>query len=152
MTAAWSPEQLARIGEAEELELAPRRRDGTLRRWVTIWVVSAGGHVYVRTWYRREHGWFAHAVRSGRARIAVPGLETDVAVEDVSRTRTDLRADVDAAYRGKYRRHGDSSVGPMVGDDAADTTLRLTREVNPSAPSSPLREDPGANDPHEGAL
>lgn len=83
----------------------------------------------------------------GPARISVPGLETDVAVEDVSRTGTELRAGVDAAHRGRYRRYGDSSLGPMVSDDAADTTLRLTREVEPWAPSSPSREDPRGERP-----
>lgn len=101
---------------------------------MTIWVVAAGGHVYVRTWYRRDSGWFAQAVGSGRARIRVAGLECDVAVEDVSRTGNELRAGVDAAYRTKYGRYGGSSVGPMLNDDAADSTLRLIREVEPAAP------------------
>lgn len=142
MTAAWSPEQLARIDEAEELEIAPRRRDGTLGRRVTIWVVATGGHVYVRTWYRRDQGWFAHVVGSGRARVSVPGLETEVAVEDVSRTGTELRAGVDAAYRNKYGRYSSSSVDAMVNDDAADTTLRLTREVEPAVPPATAAGEP----------
>jgi hypothetical protein len=28
---AWTTEELTRIGTAEELQIAPRRRDGTLR-------------------------------------------------------------------------------------------------------------------------
>ena len=83
MTVAWSPDELERIGGAEELQIATKRADGTLRRAVPIWVVRAGGQVYVRTWYRRDSGWFGHAVGSRRARIRVPGLEADVAIEDV---------------------------------------------------------------------
>jgi hypothetical protein len=60
MTAAWSPEQLKRIGRAEELQIAAKRADGTLRRWVPIWVVCVGEQVFVRTWYRRDNGWFGH--------------------------------------------------------------------------------------------
>jgi hypothetical protein len=80
------------------------------------------GDVYVRTWYRRDTGWFGHAVGSGRARIRIPGVEVDVRVEDVGVGPAGLKTDVDAAYRGKY---GGGSTGDMVGDDAVATTLRL---------------------------
>ena len=40
-------EELDRIGEAEELELASVRRDGSLRRPVTMWVVRDGDDLYV---------------------------------------------------------------------------------------------------------
>lgn len=139
MTGNWSSSELELIDAAEELQIAPTRRDGTPPRRVRIWVVSAGGDVFVRTWYRRDRGWFAHAVESGRARIRVPGLETDVAVEDVSKAGSALRDRVDAAYRSKYRRYGDSSVDPMVNDEAADTTLRLNHEATPTAPPPPSR-------------
>jgi hypothetical protein len=125
MTAAWPPDELERIGAAEELRIATQRADGTLRRAVPIWVVSAGGQVYVRTWYRRDSGWFGHAVDSRRARIAVPGLEADIVIEDVGDDQAELRAGVDAAYRAKYGRYGGTSVDRMVADDAAATTLRL---------------------------
>ena len=83
MTTAWSAGELERIGGAEELRIATRRADGTPRREVPVWVVRAGDQVYVRTWYRRDTGWFGHALRSHRACIRVPGLEADVTVEDV---------------------------------------------------------------------
>jgi hypothetical protein len=127
MTSPWSAGELERIGAAEELRIATRRADGTLRRAVPVWVVHASGRVYVRTWYRRDNGWFGHAVDTRRARISVPGVEADVAVEDVG-AQAEPRADVDAAYRAKYGRYGGSSVDRMVTDDAAATTLRLTPE------------------------
>jgi hypothetical protein len=128
MTAAWSPDELERIGSAEELEIAVKRADGTVRRWVPIWVVSVGDQVYVRTWYRRETGWFGHVLDSHRARIRVPGLEADVAVADVGEGTAQLRADIDAAYRTKYGSYGSSSVEAMVAEAAAATTLQLSRE------------------------
>lgn len=124
----WSHEELERIGAAGELQIATNRADGTLRSWVPIWVVCVGQQVYVRTWYRRHSGWFGHALHSRRARIRVPGVEVDVVVEDVGEDPAELRASVDAAYRAKYGRHGGTSVGGMVTDDAAATTLRLIRE------------------------
>jgi hypothetical protein len=133
MTAVWSPDELERIGTAEELHVATKRADGTLRREVPVWVVSAKGQVYVRTWYRRDDGWFGHAVDSRRARIRVPGLEADIAVEDVGNDQAELRAGVDAAYRAKYGRYGKTTVERMVTDAAAATTLRLVpeQEVRP---------------------
>ena len=68
MTVAWSPDELERIGKAEELRIAAKRPDGTLRREVPIWAVRAGEQVYVRTWYRRDSGWFGHVAESRRAR------------------------------------------------------------------------------------
>jgi hypothetical protein len=125
MTVAWSLDGLERIGMAEELRIAVRRADGTLGRDVPIWVVRAGGQVYVRTWYRRDSGWFGHVVESRRAHIRVPGLEADVAIEDIGDDEGELRASVDAAYRAKYGRYGDATVERMVTDDAAAATLRL---------------------------
>lgn len=140
MTAAWSPDELERINTAEELRIATERADGTLRRDVPVWVVSADGQVYVRTWYRRSDGWFGHAVDSRRARIRIAGLEADVAVEDIGADKSDLRASVDAAYRAKYGRYGETTVDRMVSDDAAAATLRLTRaQGQPSA----VRGSPG---------
>ena len=122
MIAKWSPEELNSIGSAVELHIAVRRPDGRLRRWTPIWVVCVDEQVYVRTWYRRETGWFGHALRSRRARIRVPGLEADVTVEDLGQGEADLHTRVDAAYRAKYGDHGSES---MVTAAAAATTLRL---------------------------
>jgi hypothetical protein len=88
-------------------------------------VVCADGQVFVRTWYRRSTGWFGRILRTGRARIRVPGVEVDVHAEDVGAQPSTLRAAVDDAYRGKY---GGSSADRMVGDEAAATTLRLIPE------------------------
>jgi hypothetical protein len=128
MAPPWSPKELERIGSADELQIAVKRADGTLRRWTPIWVVRVGEQVYVRTWHRRGSGWFGHVLRSRRARIRVPGLEVDVAVEDVGEGTAQLRAGIDAAYRTKYRRYGSSSVEPMVEAAAAAATLQLTPE------------------------
>jgi hypothetical protein len=125
MAFAWSSDELERIGTAEELNIAINRADWTPRREVPIWVVRAGGQLYVRTWYRRDNGWFGHAVDSRRAHIRVPGLEADITIEDVGYDEAELRANIDAAYRAKYGRYGETSVDRMVTDDAAATTLRL---------------------------
>jgi hypothetical protein len=126
MANAWTPEQLQRIWDADELQIASRRADGTLRPSVPIWVVMAfDGQVYVRTWHRRTTGWFGQVLTEPRARVRVPGLEADVTVEDVGEGSGQLRASVDEVYRMKYGRYGQTTVGQMVSDAAAAATLRL---------------------------
>src|ERR1700761_6511842 len=122
MIATWSPHELQCIEKARELNIAVKRADGTVRRWTPIWVVCADDQVYVRTWYRRDTGWFGHALRSHRACIRVPGLEADVTVEGVGEGPADLAERVDTAYRAKYGSSGSES---MVTASAAATTLRL---------------------------
>jgi hypothetical protein len=125
MTASWSPDELHLMSAARELRIAVKRPDGSQQRWLPIWVVCAGGQVYVRTWYRRDTGWFGDALRSHRARIRVPGLEADVTIENIGDASTQVTTDVDAAYRAKYGRGG---AGSMVTATAAATTLQLNRE------------------------
>ena len=47
-TARWPAGELERIGAAEEIGLASRRPDGSLRPYVTMWAVQAGDGLYVR--------------------------------------------------------------------------------------------------------
>ena len=125
MTAPWSPDELRLMNAAGELHIAVKRSDGSLQRWVPIWVVCAGGRAYVRTWYRRDTGWFGDALRSRRARIRVPGLEADVTIEDIGDASIQVTTAVDAAYRIKY---GHDGAGSMVTTTAAATTLQLDHE------------------------
>jgi hypothetical protein len=124
MTAPWSSDELQRLDLATELEIAVKRADGTLRRWTPIWVVCADGQAYVRTWHRRDTGWFGQALRSHRARIRVPGLEADVVVEDIGEGTVDSREKVDSAYQLKYAAGSES----MLSSSAVLTTLRLDHE------------------------
>ena len=128
MTNAWSAEDLERIGNADELQIGTKRADGTVRPWVPIWVVGVGDRVFVRTWYRRETGWFGHVLKSRRARIRVPELEVDVKVEVIGDPGTDFGASLVAAYRAKYAQYGNASVDRMVTDAAAATTLQIIPE------------------------
>ncbi len=57
----WTSDELDRIGGAEELQIAPRRPDGTLRTPVTIWVVRVSDDLYVRSYRGRSGAWFRAA-------------------------------------------------------------------------------------------
>ena len=125
VTGAWAPEQLKRISEARELEIASRPTDGPARRWLPIWVVCVDDQVYVRTWYRRSTGWFGQVTNASAARIRVPGLELDVIVVDLGDDDPNVRRAVDEAYRAKYGTPGDKTVAGMTTDASAATTLLL---------------------------
>lgn len=123
----WTPDQLNRIGAAEELQISSNRDDGSLRPYVTIWVVRAGGDLYVRSAYGATNPWFRRAEASGIGRIKAGGVEADVSFADAS---PDASGAIDAAYHAKYDRYGPAIVGSVVGPKAAPTTIRLVpREV-----------------------
>ena len=68
----WTSDELDKIAAAEELQIAPLRRDGTLRKPVTVWVVRHGDDLYIRSWRGRTAAWYrATQVRNeGRIRAA----------------------------------------------------------------------------------
>ncbi len=118
----WTNEELSRIGEAEELHLASGRPDGTLRPYVTMWVVRTGDELYVRSAYGPNNPWFRRAKASGSGCIRAGGLERDVTFAKAARA---VHADVDAAYHAKYDRYGPRIVGSVVGPQADAVTIRL---------------------------
>jgi hypothetical protein len=118
----WTPEDLTRIGDATELHIASLRPDGTLRPYVTIWVVRVGDGLYVRSAYGPNSGWLRRARSSGSGRIRAGGVERDVTFAEPA---ADVHADIDAAYRAKYGRYGARIVGSVVGERVAPLTIRL---------------------------
>lgn len=119
---AWTNDDLATIGRAEELQLASTRPDGTLRPYVTIWTVRAGNDLYVRSACGQDNPWFRRATTSGTGRIRAGGVERDVTFASAD---PDAHAAIDAAYHTKYDRYGPQIVGSVVGPAAHDVTLRL---------------------------
>ena len=119
---AWTDVERRRIGEAEELQLASERPDGTLRPYVTMWVVRVDDQLYVRSAYGPDNPWFRRAMASGVGRIRAGGLERDVTFPEPA---PDVHPDIDAAYHAKYDRYGPEIVGTVVGPQAHDVTIRL---------------------------
>ena len=120
--ATWSHDELNKIGAAEELEIAPRRRDGALRSPVTIWVVRLGDDLYIRSVNGRDAVWFRGAQERHEGRIWAGGVEKDVTLEEAT---SDLNDQLDAAYRGKYRRYAANIVNSIVTPQARAATLKL---------------------------
>ncbi len=123
----WSKDELDRIGSADELQIAPRLRDGTLRTPVTIWVVRVGDELYVRSYRGRGGAWFRGAQVRHEGHIRAGGLEQDVTF--VEEADPGINDQIDAAYRAKYRRSA-SYVPPMISPEARATTLRLVPHDN----------------------
>jgi hypothetical protein len=121
----WSDEDLRRIGGATELELASRRGDGSLRPYVTMWVVRTGDDLYVRSAHGPTNGWYRRATASGHGRIRAGGVEADVTFARADDADDAPHAAIDDAYHAKYDRYGPRIVGAVVGPDAHGVTVRL---------------------------
>jgi hypothetical protein len=121
-TSTWTPDELDRIGASVELELASHRANGSLRPFVTMWVVRVGDDLYVRSAYGPGNPWYQRAKASGTGRVRAGDLERSVTFADAA---TDVQPAIDAAYHAKYDRYGPSIVGTVVGTDAYQVTIRL---------------------------
>jgi len=101
--------------KADVLRVASRRRDCSLQRPVTIWVVRHGDDLYVRSVNGRSAAWFRGTQVRHEGRISAGGVDRDVTLEEVDR---DLD-EIDAAYRTSLRtltgtRGGTDGRGPAV--------------------------------------
>src|SRR2546422_10231860 len=96
--AAWTSDELARFGRAEEVEVAAVTRAGSVRNRVTIWLVRHGEDVFVRSVRGRKGAWFRAVQGSKDGRIWAGGLEHDVTFEEAGPAIND---EIDAGYRAK---------------------------------------------------
>jgi hypothetical protein len=118
----WTSDELNKIGNAEELQIASLRSDGTLRKPVTIWVVRLGDDLYVRSANGRTSTWFRGVLTRHEGRIQAGGVEKDVTF--VEETDPKVNDEIDAAYLTKYRRYP-PYVKPMVTPKVRAATIKL---------------------------
>lgn len=97
----WSSTDARAIAGAEEIGIATRRPDGTLRRPRIIWVVGDGDRLFVRSTNGRAADWFRGALSSMSGQLLAGGAFDVVFTEAAD---ADLPV-VDAAYRAKYGRY-----------------------------------------------
>ena len=119
--AAWTSDELTKIGAAEELQIAPVRRDRTLRNSVTIWVVRHGDDLYLRSVNGGGSSWFRGAQARHEAQIRAGGVDKGVVLIETD----EVNDEIDAAYRTKYRRYAASITDRIVSADARGATLKL---------------------------
>jgi hypothetical protein len=118
----WTSEELNKIGMAEELRIAGRKADGTLRKLVIIWVVRVGDHLYVRSVNGRSSSWFRGVTDQHEGRILADSVEKDVTF--VEETDPEINQQIDEAYLTKYQRYP-QWVAPMVTPEVQAATIKL---------------------------
>jgi hypothetical protein len=118
----WTNEELSAIAPPDELEIATRRRDGTLRGPVTIWHVRVGDDLYVRSVNGPTAAWYRGAQTCRQARVAAGGVERDVKLLDADHGLDDQ---IDAGYRTKYGRYSENTLRRITSPEARSTTLKL---------------------------
>lgn len=119
----WNDEELAEIASAEELEIAPMRRDGTLQDPRIIWVVRHGDDLYVRSVNGTDGAWFRGVQARRTGHISAGGVDADVVFDEADH---DLDDELDEEYRRKYGRSS-SAVDHITSAKARVTTIRLVR-------------------------
>lgn len=120
----WTSDELTKIGNAEELEIASLREDGTLRKSRTIWVVRVGDDLYVRSVNGRESDWFRGILTWHEGQIQAGGIKKDATFIDVDANDA-IHDQIDAAYRAKYRRYAASIISSTVTPKARSATIKL---------------------------
>jgi hypothetical protein len=119
---AWTRDELDRIDAVDEVQIASRRRDGTLRMPVIVWAVRHGDDLYVRSVRGRTGAWFCGVQTRHEGHISGGGVEKDITFVEADDAINDA---LDAAYRSKYRRYAANIVGSTVTPQARDATLKL---------------------------
>jgi hypothetical protein len=117
----WTDDEPTKIEEAEELEIATARRDGTPRPPVTIWVVRHGDDLYVRSVNGRTGSWFRGAQERHEAHIEAGGVDKDVSLVETNAMNDEL----DAAYRTKYHQYAGRILDSVLSPKARAATLKL---------------------------
>jgi len=118
----WPKDELKRIGETDDLHIAPFRDDGKTYGTLTwIWSVVVDEDLYVRAYNGKNSRWYRAAVRQKAGRITAAGMTKEVTFEPVDGIIHDR---IDAAYRSKYK--GSPYLNPMITGAARNATMKVT--------------------------
>jgi len=118
----WSGDELSKLGDAEEVQIASVGRDDTLRKPVTTWVIRHGDDLYVRSVRGGSGHWFRGAQEKHEGRIRAGRVQKDVTFVDADEAIGDK---IDDAYRKKYRRYTGSILNSVLTPAARAATLKI---------------------------
>lgn len=124
----WTSSELVKIGLADELQISAIRKDGTLRKPVTIWVVRLGDDLYVRSVNGPNSAWFRGVQLRYEGHIQAGGIDKDVSF--VVEVDPRLNDRIDSEYQTKYRRYPKEYVTHITSLGARSTTIKLVPRVN----------------------
>ncbi len=121
----WSQDDLDRLGGAGEVEVSSVRRDGSLSRTRTVWIVRVGDELYLRSVNGPDAAWYRLTMTFHQGRIPACGVARDVTWIDVNATgQPDVDPAVDAEYARKYQ--GSTAAIARINSPAARaTTMRV---------------------------
>jgi hypothetical protein len=123
--ASWNTHDLNRFGAEEEVRIAARRADGTLRKSVIVWIVRAGDDRYVRSVNGRNAAWFRGVRARHEGRLQAGGIDKDMDFVEVGDNNQDQ---IDAAYRAKYARYPGIVPNILTAETRAATLRLLLRD------------------------
>jgi hypothetical protein len=121
----WTPDELTTMGQADELQIAPVRHDGSLRRPTTIWVVPHADDLYVRSVYGTGSAWYRATRARHQGHVRAGGVDKEVTLTDIP-IDDEINEQLDVAYRRKYRRYDATYVDMMLTPQARAATIKLT--------------------------
>lgn len=121
----WTTQDARNLTAPEEVRVATRRRDGSLRSPRIIWVVRSGDRIFIRSTNGRSADWFRGAIATGSGQLLVPGPPT---TSRSPRSSTTAPSSSSTPPTGaKYGRYA-SIVDHLQGEEPRAATL----EVHPS--------------------
>jgi hypothetical protein len=121
----WTAEELDRFDATDEMRVAGTRRDGSLRKPVTVWMVRVGNTLYIRSVNGPDAAWFRGTQTQQHGHISAGNFEKDVTFVDEDDAVNADNAAIDDAYRAKYRRYS-GPVASITSPLARSTTLKVT--------------------------
>jgi hypothetical protein len=89
-----------------------------------MWLVRAGGSLYVRSAYGPGNPWYRRARAASEGRVRAGGVERDATFAPADPA---VQGDIDAAHHARYDRCGPQIVGSVTGPDAHAVTIRLAK-------------------------
>lgn len=117
----WSPADIDAF-RADELTIATRRSDGSLRKGVIIWMVTFGSDLYIRAVKGVDGPWFRGAVSTHSAEVTVGNKSWSTALEEMGDANA---AEIDAAYLAKYSKYPSQYVDSVLTPGSIAATLRV---------------------------
>jgi hypothetical protein len=118
----FNPDELQLLKETEEIEIETVATDTQENHRATIWLVTVGPDVYVRSANGMEGLWYRQLTASGAGAIHAENKRIPVCATRVS--DPELQCEVSEAYLRKYAPYL-HDVAWLVLPEIAGTTLRL---------------------------
>jgi hypothetical protein len=123
VSGSFAPETLRLIDEAKEVRIETRRDEDAPVHRTTIWVVTVGSTVFVRSVRGEEGRWYREVSANPAAALHVG--DNRIPVRAIPASDEATSGAVSEAYREKYGRTSPGSTRAMLQPETLPTTLRL---------------------------